>query len=258
MNARGRQFALAGTLDGWARLESVTARQRRALRRSFVGLEPRVYSRYGHRQWAAPLPWTRRVVKDPFAMLSVPTVARATGARPLLIYRHPGAMLVSYRRMGWEPDLEEIRPIVQRFNAGVRAEERVAEPPAPGQTSAAEAMGRFWNVLYAIALHDLRLQPDTVVLAHEEIARGGLAPVERLFGALGLAVGAETTSYLAGGEDAPRAGSGPDTGELHRFGRDPKQVADSWRGRLAPDEIAEIEDVTRHYAARMAEARTDL
>lgn len=47
MNARNRQYALAGTLDGWTRLGSLSARQSIALRASYAGVNPFTFSRYG-------------------------------------------------------------------------------------------------------------------------------------------------------------------------------------------------------------------
>lgn len=67
-----------------------------------------VYGRYGRRQSVARLLWMRVVIKDPFATLSLPVISRETSARVVLIYRHPGAVLVSYRRMGWRPDVDEL------------------------------------------------------------------------------------------------------------------------------------------------------
>ena len=50
-----------------------------------------------------------------FAVLSMPVVHDVTGARPVLLYRHPGAALVSFRRMGWNPGLAELGPIVDHL-----------------------------------------------------------------------------------------------------------------------------------------------
>ena len=51
------------------------------------------------------------VVKDPYAMLSLPAVAAVTGAIPVLVFRHPGAILASYRRVAWRPRLDELAAI---------------------------------------------------------------------------------------------------------------------------------------------------
>src|SRR5699024_4148149 len=112
------------TLDSWTELNHASPRQRRLLSRSYRGLNPWVYGRYGRRQWAAALPGTRVVVKDPFALLSLPLIRQSTLARVVIIYRHPGALLSSYRRMGWAPDIAELRRLMdeRQKHRGLAAE----------------------------------------------------------------------------------------------------------------------------------------
>ncbi len=265
MNARGRQYALAKTLPGWARVEQPSPRQRRALRSAYRGLNPSVYSRYGRRQWAAPFPWTRIVVKDPFAMLSIPAVVATTGARVVVVHRHPGAMLASYRRMGWSPDLDELQPILAAYreksgDTSVAA----ARLPRLDEVSEAEAMGRFWMALYAMTLHDLdRLdarrgqaadEPRVLLVPHEELAGGGIEAGRHFFDELGLRWStaadeefAKETGGAAGGSVAPARESA-----LHNFDRPPDAVATAWRAKLHDGELEEIESVTMPLRERLA------
>jgi hypothetical protein len=255
MNPRGRQYGLAGTLPGWVRLQEPTAKQRRALRLSHRGLTPLVYSRYGRRQWAAPLPRTRIVVKDPFAMLSMPAVARATGTTPVLVYRHPAAALASYRLMGWTPDLEELQPLVRAHRAEGHPD-GLSPPdlPRPGEVSEPEAMGRFWAALYTMALSDAASIPGLLVVSHEEVARGGRPTARALFDLLDLRWSAATTADLTAREPAAdAAGTG-----LHRLDRDPSIVARSWRSAVSDVELATIEAVTVDVRNRLDGIRTRL
>jgi len=264
MNARGRQYALSNTVPGWTRLQQPTRRQRRALRLSYAGLTPWVYSRYGRRQWTAPLPWTRVVVKDPFAMLSIPAVHAVTSATPVLLYRHPAAALASYRRMGWEPDLEELQPLVEAHQGeGHPAELTAQDLPRPGEVSGPEAMGRFWAALYTMALSDAVRTPGTIVVSHEEIAAGGEDAARCLFGALGLSWTDRTTEELSSGEDgegvaAPSATGGSEPVQLHRLNRDPTTVARSWRAAVGDDDLEVVEKVTRDVRRRLDEVRLRL
>ncbi len=175
MNPRGSQYGLGGTLHAWSRLESLTPGQRRRLRAAYRGYNPWVYSRYGQRQWAAPFPRTTMVVKDPFAMLSLPAVVGATGAIPVLLYRHPAAVLASYRRMGWTADVAEVAAAVPDLMAGNSRNE-----------ADALQMARFWAALNNQALRDLASIPGGVVVGHEDLASGGTAASRRLFEALDL------------------------------------------------------------------------
>lgn len=250
MNPRARQYALAGTLHGWAKLTSLTPRQQRALRLAYRGWNPFVFSRYGRRQWAAPLPGTRLVMKDPFAMLSVPVVAATTGAIPVLLYRHPGAALASYRRMGWAPDLGELAPILDEHRA---ARAVTARPlPGPDKVGEAEAMGQFWSALYEIAIDNAEQSADLIVVSHEELASGGVAATGRLFDALALTWREGTDLELSRESRAPQSGS---SRTLHNFDRAPSEVAGGWRRELTPDELRAIEAATTSIRARLQALR---
>lgn len=285
MNPRGRQYALAGTLPGWASLDVLSARQRWALRTCFWGVNPFVYSRYGRRQWAAAWPGTRTIIKDPFAMLSMPVVAAATGARVVLIYRHPGAALASYRRMGWEPDLEELQGVIDERNSRAGLPDRLEDLPRPGEVSDPEAMARFWNALYAMALQDVDRVPGVVLVSHQELAAGGAPFARALFDTLGLtwtaAGSAELTSETSdtSGQKAEPEGAerdeqdeqdedaqpqaqpsttdprSPRSTVLHDFDRRPSEVATSWRSRLGAGEEEVLEALTGQVQEELARRR---
>jgi sulfotransferase family protein len=256
MNPRGKQYALAHTLNGWTRLERPSTRQRWALRTAYRGINPWLYSRYGRRQWAAPLPWTRLVVKDPFAMLSLPAVASVTGARVVLLYRHPGAILASYRRMGWQPDVDELLPIVEQLRTRGSAGDPFWVAPSDLDLSRPpNAMGWFWGVLCATALADLSAFPGSLVVSHEEVATGGPEALARLFQALGLSA-TRATDLEYGEHAAPGQGTG--ARRLHNFDRSPTQVANAWRDKLGEGELELIEATTATVRERLDAARLPL
>jgi hypothetical protein len=250
MNPRGRQYGLARTLSSWVELEALSRRQRQALRTAYRGWNPFVYSRYGRRQWAAPLPWTRLVIKDPFAMLSLPLVIRETGATAVLLYRHPAAALASYRRMGWSPDLAELQPIL----AAHRQRQACPTSPVGSADSDAAAMGFFWAALYEIALDNMRPAGGVLVVSHEELAGHGAAGARRLFAALGL-----TWSEAAMAELMMESGAPPQsTSALHNLNRSPREVASAWRRHVSADEVRIVEEATEAVRQRLADARLPL
>lgn len=239
MNPREGQYALAGTLTGWARIVEPSAAQHRALLSTYAGRNPRTFGRYGRHQWRAPLPGTRIVVKDPFALLSTPAIVAVTGARPIQVYRHPGAVLASYRRMGWSPDLDEIAPFVPELAESAPDLVATWADGPHADWSEATAMALFWSVLQELALADLPRAPGTVVVGHGHIAQGGPTAAEALFAELGLVATPETHEVMVSG-DRPSIATGS---QLHQLDRRPDEVADSWRRHLQAAEVAEIESV---------------
>lgn len=254
MNPRGHQYGLGGTLHGWARLEGLTERQRRALTSAYRGTNPQVFSRYGRRQWAAPLPGTRMVVKDPFALLSLPVVTHATDATAVLVYRHPGAVLASYRRMGWSPDLAELQRVIEEARAG--GGPNLPDLPAPDSGSDAEQMGRFWSSLHEFALGDAPKVERLVVVSHEDLALGGAEAGLNLAGRLGLEWNDAMARNLAG--DGSDSGDQRVDQRLHRFDRAPSEVANAWRRHVTDDDLALIEAVTATTRAALDARRTRL
>lgn len=229
MNPRSGQFALGGTVHGWTEIDVPSSRQARLLRRCYRGHEPRTFSRYGRKQWTAVLPWATTIVKDPFALLSVPAIVRTTGAVPIVVYRHPGAVLASYRRMGWTANVEEIR-LLQSWAPG----------PAPLDDVA--AMIELWNFLHGRVLTWLPLVPDAVLVSHAELSLGGAAALDVVRRRCGLRPLAGSRAAVSAGK---AAGPGtPAVAELHRFQRRADEVANGWRTRLREEELARLEQET--------------
>jgi len=237
MNPRHGQFALGGSLSGWARLgPNPGDRQRRTLGRVYQGLEPRTYGRYGVRAWAAPLPWVRVIIKDPFALLSLPAVTEVTGARAVVLFRHPAALLASYRRMGWQPDVQEIRDLGLLSPLG--------EPDAGSTNDDVAAMGWFWAACYAAVLQDVASLPGVLVADHATLVHGGAEALRSLAGRLDLhgLHGAPATHHVSThAADHSGAHAAP---QLHRFDRTPAEVAEGWRRDVGPDEVRRIEELT--------------
>jgi Sulfotransferase family len=262
MNPRRRQYALGGTLESWARLEAPTRRQAFDLRLAYRGINPWVFSRYGRRQWAAPWPGTRIIVKDPFAALSLPAVTATTGARALVTYRHPGAMLVSYRRVGWRPDLAEIRPHVRRPDLLAAAGRGLAEGPDGAGGADVRAMAAFWAALYDQILADLDRVPGALLISHEDLAGGGEDALRTLYAALDLgwseAAGRPFATPATPLTEGPAERGSTAGTALHNFDRAPAQVAAAWTAALTPDELSEINALTADVQQELAGRRLRL
>jgi hypothetical protein len=252
MNPRGRQFALGGTLSGWTRLgDDVTTRQRRTLRRVYQGREPRVYSRYGVRQYSAALPQVRVIVKDPFALLSLPVVTEVTGAVPVVLFRHPGALLHSYRRMGWRPAVDENRRL------GITARD-VPPPPSGADPHQVEVMAWFWSACYDNVLDDLDRTPAAVLVDHAELATGGDPALSTVMTTVGIAGQRleQTRAHAPATVLLGRRRSTKPT--LHNFQRSASEVAEGWRETFTSREVELLDRLAGPTWAALRSRRLDL
>lgn len=217
---------------------------------SYRGLNPLVYSRFGYRQWAAPLPGVTVVIKDPFAMLSLPAVHQVTSAIPVLLFRHPGAALTSYRRMGWSPDLRELAPIVDTFLRQHGQCAGVTPLPADAESDEIVAMAWFWKALYGMALYDAERLEQCVVVAHHDVAEGGEMFCRALFDELGLRWSHRVDDQLTRQDSVKPV---VDQATLHNFDRPPTQVAREWESKVIPEERARIEHETADVLSLLAD-----
>lgn len=235
MNPRGRQHALGGTLSRWSRVTALSVRQELALKTAYQGINPWTFSRFGHRQIGALLPSSRIVVKDPFALLSLPHIVDVTQARVVLVYRHPGAVLASYRRMGWSVDLRELITslVVDEWHTE-RRWSLIEQLERVRSEDDVEQMAAFWNVLHVLALSDL--PAGSLVVSHQDLAAGGVSAVNPLFENLGLEFTSAVRSQLT--QESPAEITGT---QLHRLNRSPAEVAESWRRDVDPTTVDVLE-----------------
>jgi hypothetical protein len=189
------------------------------------------------------------VVKDPFALLSLPLLSEVTDARPVVLFRHPAALLQSYRRMGW-------RPAVAEFLGLGLTSPTVAPPTA--DTDAVTAMAWFWSACYGTVLEDLRAVTGALLVDHAELAKGGDSGLRTLLTACGIAVDrlSDAPGTALADRLPTRARSPKPT--LHNFSRSATDVTEGWRGTLSTEETRRMEELTGPTWSALREARLDL
>ena len=239
MNPRPGQWGLGGEVRGWTRWHQPPVRAAHRLRRAYAGRAPHTYGPLGSRQWSAPLPGTRVVVKDPFALLSLRAVVTVTRAVPVVVYRSPEAVLSSYRRMGWRPDLAELLTLG-------------AQVPSGADDDDALGMAAFWSWAHACLLEDLADLEHAVVVSHAELTAGGAAAWQVLVARLGL--GRAVPARAAHGPRADRVREG----RLHNLDRTPEEVLSGGDHRVSDEERTLLHAETADVATRLDRVRLRL
>lgn len=124
-------------------------------------------------------PWRRfAVVKDPTAPLAAPVVARL-GIPTVFVVRHPGAILRSYKRLGWDP----------RHDLAL-ADRSLPSSTLPTSTSVesltqVEAVGWLWELVTSyVALH--AQIPNLTIVRYEDLLKDPLPGLSAMAAATGL------------------------------------------------------------------------
>ena len=138
--------------------------------------------------------------------------------RPLvtLLVRHPAAVALSYRRLGWlgNPD--------------------VSMDTGRPESSVWEGCGYRQAHVQSEALHALRDYPDHRVVCYEDLCLDATTTFRDLF----------AFARLEWDDDVRQAvearGAGGDRAATFGTRRDSRRMADSWRGELSPDDLGDL------------------
>ncbi len=188
----------------------------------------------------------RPLLKDPFALLSVPWFVERLGVQAVVLVRHPAAVVASWLRLGWVVHprqlLEQPALLAQGLPEDAVAVLRaVAEQQDPLAWAAA-----MWRALYA-RVWAYRAHPAIQVVRHEDLARAPTERFARLFAYLDL-------PFHAGARRAlQRSTAGrhlhTDPRRPHATALNSRAVVHAWRHELTSAQIARVRALTRPVAA---------
>lgn len=185
------------------------------------------------------------VIKDPFALLLTDTITRR-GGRVLVLVRHPAAVWLSLKRMGWRFDYQTFAcpDFFERLGLPARPEDA-------GAGSELEKAAHLWTGLYTYVRRLLE-RPSVCLVRHEELCLdpfGTLKRIEDFFDLEGSAAARRfVESHMFGG--AAQVGDAT----LHVMRRDARTLATAWYGKVAPEDEAVLRavcgaEVARYYGA---------
>lgn len=189
------------------------------------------------------------LVKDPFALVSVPWFADRLGMNVVVTIRHPAGFVSSLQRLGWsfglgdflaQPELMAAHPIPAK---DLEANERFLRD---GNEIAKIALG--WKHLYRIVRNFLKSHPHLIYVRHRDLA---LQPVE-MFRLLLEKLELEWTPEVEKTVVETSAETNPherELGDHHNVNLDSKAALDNWKKRLKPDQIETIQSVVEEVAA---------
>ena len=185
------------------------------------------------------------LLKDPFAVFSLPWFIERLNCRVVVTVRHPAAFASSLKRLNWPFDFRNLldQPLLMRdhlepFRADM---ERVAADDLIGQAAL------LWRMVYRVVHAASERIPSVTVLRHEDLSRDPLAGFARVFESLGLAYTAQVQERI-GASSSSENPAELSRQKVHAVKLDSRANLDNWKKRLTADEISRIRKMTEDVA----------
>jgi hypothetical protein len=212
------------------------------------------------RDWSIFLDgWLRRkrpLLKDPFAVFSVPWFAERLGCQVVITIRHPAAFASSLKRLDWpfdfshllnqpllmqnllEPYREEMEKMAHDFTASANP-----DPIAPASL--------LWRIIYqVVAQYQQQGRPIFSLVRHEDLSIDPVEGYRDLYQRLGLNYTSRVQQIIlnSSSSENPKEGSREN---IYATRLDSQANLQNWKKRLSPEEIGTIrkltEEVAPHY-----------
>ncbi|GIK07981.1 MAG: hypothetical protein JETCAE02_21470 [Anaerolineaceae bacterium] len=186
------------------------------------------------------------LLKDPFAVFSIPWFVERLDCRVVVTVRHPAAFASSLKKLNWPFDFKDLldQPLLMRDHLEpFRAD---MERTRPGDVLGQAAL--LWRMVYRVVHEYAARDSSIVIVRHEDLSRDPVAGFARVFESLGLAYPAriqETIRKSSGSENPVELSSR----KVHSVKLDSRANLDNWKKRLSADEAARLRELTEDAAS---------
>lgn len=203
----------------------------------------------------------RPLLKDPFALFSIPWFIQRLECQVVVTMRHPAAFASSLKRLNWpfqfkdlleqpllmrdwlEPHREAIQLLVSREDEEKMAQANGVSPDIIAQSAL------LWRICYTAVEKYCVLFPHIQVVRHEDLSLDPDSGYRNLYQVLGLDYSeqAQKTILESSSADNPKEISSQNAFATRL---DSKANLNNWKRRLSAEEIARVRNLTEDLAAR--------
>jgi len=233
---------LRATIDGHYRWRHTAEAVRRPVD---LGVAAKDVARFATRR----IRRQRAVLKDPFALFSIPWIQSRFGADVIVMVRHPAAIMWSMKRLGWRFNFSHLVQQPQLMNDLLspwadEIEKAAATEDLPLTTETA----LVWRTLYGAIEAQRAEHPDWMVIRHEDLSRNALSGFADVFRHIGESLDERVTRYVEETTSQANPSAAPD-GTAHALRRDSAANATGWRSRLDPSDVDELRSLSEDVAS---------
>jgi len=201
----------------------------------------------GHRYSKRPL------LKDPFAVFSIPWFIQRLGCQVVVTLRHPAAFVSSLKRLGWPFKFADL------LNQPLLLRDRLSAYRSEMETIPADdivAQGSLlWKMIYHCVAEDRQRWGEIQLVRHEDLSLAPLEGFRALYQSLGLHFSPKVERAVCDSSGAENpAEISPRS--AHSVRVNSRANLDHWKRRLSTDEIERVRQITGEIAAEFYPAST--
>ena len=186
----------------------------------------------------------RPLLKDPFAVFSLPWFAKHLGCEIVVTVRHPAGFASSLKRLNWPFDFRDLlaQPLLMQQLEPYRS--RMAGMPADDIIGQASLL---WAMVYR-SVTSVRVRiPSIRVVRHEDLSLDPAPGFRRLYDDLGLNFTPQVERRILDSSSSENPAE-LSRKKVHSVKLDSRANLHNWKRRLSPEDIARIRQLTEGVA----------
>ena len=188
----------------------------------------------------------RALLKDPFAVFSTPWFVKNLNCKVVITVRHPAAFASSLKRLNWPFDFQDLldQPLLMRDHLELYRDEMQSIKPD-------DVIGQsvmLWKMIYHSVHTALELNPDFIIVRHEDLSRDPVAGYHDLYQLLDLEFTPRVEKIILNSSSSENPIE-LSRKKVHGFKLDSRASVDNWKKRLTAEEIDRIRKMTEEISA---------
>lgn len=181
------------------------------------------------------------VIKDPFALFSIPWFIQQLNCQVVVTVRHPAGFASSLKRLNWSFDFQNLLNQPSLMQAYLEADRAAMEAVQPNDLIGQAAL--LWKLIYRFVQTTRSGFPNLNIVRHEDLSRNPLVEYEKLYRALNLEF-TETAKNTILNSSASENPTRLSKNKTHSVKLDSKSAVQNWKKILTAEEIARIRQIT--------------
>lgn len=183
----------------------------------------------------------RALLKDPFALFSIPWFAEKLNCQVVVTVRHPGGFAGSLKRLNWPFDFQNLLRQSDLMRDHLEADRAEMEAVPPDDIIGQSAL--LWRMIYRFVHSTIHQFPDFRIVRHEDLSLDPVTGYQALYKSLDMKFDKTVQNTIlnsSSSENPPKLA----TNKTYSVKLDSRAALDNWKKILTPEEATRVRKLT--------------